>query len=113
LAVAAAILEGKKAAGDLRFIVMPATNQVYKEAIRLGYIKTFVEAGAVICHPGCGLCAGFPYGLMADNEKILITANRNFIGRMGTKNSLIYLSSPAVAAASALTGVISDPRSLV
>jgi 3-isopropylmalate/(R)-2-methylmalate dehydratase large subunit len=112
LMVAANILKGKKVSNDLRFIVMPATNRVYKEAIRLGYIKTFVDSGAVVCHPGCGLCAGFPYGLMADNEKILITANRNFIGRMGTKNSLIYLGSPAVAAASALTGVITDPRTL-
>ncbi|MDR3247180.1 MAG: 3-isopropylmalate dehydratase large subunit [Treponema sp.] len=109
LAEAAKILEGKKAYSDLRFIVMPATNSVYKEAIHRGYIRTFVEAGAVICHPGCGLCAGFPYGLLADNEKILITANRNFIGRMGTKNSFIYLSSPAVAAISAITGKISDP----
>jgi 3-isopropylmalate/(R)-2-methylmalate dehydratase large subunit len=110
LSVAAAVLEGKKVSRNIRFVVMPATNLVYKEAIRLGYIQTFVESGAVICHPGCGLCAGFPYGLMADDEKILITANRNFIGRMGTKKSLIYLSSPAVAAVSALTGVISDPR---
>jgi 3-isopropylmalate/(R)-2-methylmalate dehydratase large subunit len=112
LAIAAKILKGKRASGDLRFIVVPATNKVFKNAIRAGYIKTFIEAGAVLCHPCCGLCSGMPYGLMADNENILSTANRNFIGRMGSKDSFIYLSSPAVAAASAITGEITDPRTL-
>lgn len=110
LAVAARYMKGKKVPDDMRFIVVPATNQVYKDAIRLGYIQTFVEAGAVISHPCCGLCCGMPYGLMYDDERILSTANRNFIGRQGTKKTLSYLSSPAVAAVTALTGKVADPR---
>ena len=110
LEVAAKIMEGKKVAEGLRFIVVPATNTVFKQAIERGYIKTFIEAGAVISHPCCGLCCGMPYGLMTDDERILLTANRNFIGRQGTKKTLSYLSSPAVAAATAITGVITDPR---
>lgn len=110
LAVAAAMMKGRKAARGLRFIVVPATNRVFQEAIRLGYIKTFIEAGAVICHPCCGLCCGMPYGLMTDDERILSTANRNFIGRQGTKKTLSYLCSPAAAAAAAITGVVTDPR---
>ena len=82
------LLKGKKAAPYVRLIVAPATNKVYKEAIKAGYIRTFVEAGAVIIHPCCGLCCGMPYGLLADDEVILSTANRNFIGRMGTKKTL-------------------------
>ena len=112
LAVAAAIIKGKKVAKGLRFIVVPATNTVFKQAIERGYIKTFIEAGAVISHPCCGLCCGMPYGLMTDDERILLTANRNFIGRQGTKKTLSYLSSPAVAAATAITGVVTDPRTL-
>lgn len=110
LAVAASYMKGKKIAPDMRFIVTPATNKVYKEAIRLGYIQTFVEAGAVVTHPCCGLCCGMPFGLMADDDRLLSTANRNFIGRQGTKKTLSYLCSPAVAAVSAIAGVITDPR---
>lgn len=113
LAVAAAIIKGKKVAKGLRFIVVPATNTIFKQAIERGYIKTFIEAGGVISHPCCGLCCGMPYGLMTDDERILLTANRNFIGRQGTKKTLSYLSSPAVAAATAITGVLTDPRTLV
>lgn len=112
LAIAAEILKGKHVPEAMRFIVVPATNAVFKEAIRRGYIRTFIEAGAVICHPCCGLCCGMPYGLMYDDERILSTANRNFIGRQGTKKTLSYLCSPAVAAATALTGVVTDPRKL-
>jgi len=112
LAIAANIMDGKKVAPGLRFIVCPATNNVFKEAIAAGYIKTFIEAGGVIIHPCCGLCCGMPYGLMTDDERILLTANRNFIGRQGTKKTLSYLCSPAVAAATAIAGVISDPRSM-
>ena len=108
--MAARYMKGKKVPDDMRFVVVPATNQVYKDAIRLGYIQTFVEAGAVISHPCCGLCCGMPYGLMYDDERILSTANRNFIGRQGTKKTLSYLSSPAVAAVTALTGKVADPR---
>lgn len=110
MAVAAEILKGKKVAEGLRFIVSPSTNQVFKESIEKGYIRTFIEAGAVICHPCCGLCCGMPYGLMSDDERILSTANRNFIGRQGTKKTLSYLCSPAVAAATAIAGVVTDPR---
>lgn len=112
LAIAADIIRGKKVAEGLRFIVVPATNTVFKQAIKRGYIKDFIEAGAVICHPCCGLCCGMPYGLMTDDERILLTANRNFIGRQGTKKTLSYLSSPAVAAATAIAGVVTDPRGL-
>jgi 3-isopropylmalate/(R)-2-methylmalate dehydratase large subunit len=110
--VAAKILEGKHVPDDLRVIVVPATNKVFKAAIEAGYIKTFIDAGCVISHPCCGLCCGMPYGLMYDDERILSTANRNFIGRQGTKKTLSYLSSPAVAAATALTGYVTDPREL-
>lgn len=113
LAIAAAMLEGKKAAPGLRFIVCPATNKVFKDAIRLGYIKTFIDAGAMIVHPCCGLCCGMPFGLMTDDERLLSTANRNFIGRQGTKKTLSYLCSPAVAAATAVAGVVTDPRTVI
>lgn len=109
---AAKILKGRKVAKGLRFIVVPATNTIFKQAIERGYIKTFIEAGAVICHPCCGLCYGMPYGLMTDDERILLTANRNFIGRQGTKKTLGYLSSPTVAAATAVMGVVTDPADL-
>lgn len=110
--IAADILRGHHVPDDLRVIVVPATNKVFKEAIEAGYIKDFIEAGCVILHPCCGLCCGMPFGLMYDDERILLTANRNFIGRQGTKKTLGYLSSPAVAAATALTGVVTDPRGL-
>ena len=109
---AAKILKGRKVAKGLRFIVVPATNTIFKQAIERGDIKTFIEAGAVICHPCCGLCCGMPYGLMTDDERILLTANRNFIGRQGTKKTLGYLSSPTVAAATAVMGVVTDPADL-
>lgn len=112
LAIAAEIMKGKHVPDDMRVIVVPATNRVFKDAIEAGYIRTFIEAGCVISHPCCGLCCGMPYGLMYDDERILSTANRNFIGRQGTKKTLSYLSSPAVAAATALTGYVTDPREL-
>lgn len=107
--IAAEIMKGKHVPSGMRFIVCPATNGIYKEAARLGYLRTFVEAGGVIIHPCCGLCCGMPYGLMSDDDVLLSTSNRNFIGRQGTKKTLSYLCSPAVAAASALAGCISDP----
>ncbi len=113
LEVAAKIMKGKKVAEGLRFVVVPATNTVFKQAIERGYIKTFIEAGGVISHPCCGLCCGMPYGLMTDDERILLTANRNFIGRQGTKKTLSYLSSPAVAAATAIAGVVTDPTKIM
>lgn len=107
---AADVLKGKKADPYVKLVVIPATVKVYKEALKLGYIQTFLDAGAMVSHPCCGLCCGQPYGLMSDGEVVLGTNNRNFIGRMGTKKSLIYLSSPVVAAASAIAGKITDPR---
>lgn len=108
--VVAEILDGKKVADYMKLVIIPASISIYKECMRIGYIKTFVEAGAMISHPCCGLCCGQPYGLMSDGEVVLGTNNRNFIGRMGTTKSLIYLSSPAVAAESAISGFITDPR---
>lgn len=112
LAIAAKILENKHIAEDMRLVITPDTNKTYIEAMKAGYIQTFVKAGAVITHPCCGMCAGFPYGLMADDQRILLTSNRNFIGRAGTKKTLSYLCSPAVAAATAVAGVITDPSKL-
>lgn len=112
MAVAAGILKGKKVADYMKLVVIPATIDIYKQALKLGYLQTFMEAGGLVSHPCCGLCCGQPYGLMSDGEVVLGTNNRNFIGRMGTKKSLIYLSSPAVAAASAITGCITDSREL-
>lgn len=106
---AADVLKGKKANPYVKLVVIPATIKVYKEALKLGYIQTFLDAGAMVSHPCCGLCCGQPYGLMSDDEVVLGTNNRNFIGRMGTKKSLIYLSSPVVVAASAIEGKITDP----
>lgn len=107
LQVAAEYLDGKTIPDYMRLIIAPASNLIYQEAIKRGYIKTFVKAGAIIIHPSCGLCCGMPYGLLCDDEVIVSTANRNFIGRMGTKKSLIYISSPLTAAATAYHGVIS------
>lgn len=112
MAVAASILKGRTVAKYMKLVIIPASISIYKECIRLGYMETFLRAGAMVCHPCCGLCCGQPYGLMSDGEVVLGTNNRNFIGRMGTIKSLIYLASPAVAAASALTGVITDPLKL-
>ncbi len=109
LAIAAKILEGKHVASGVRLVVTPDTNKTYIDAMHAGYIRTFVEAGAVITHPCCGMCAGFPYGLMADDQRILLTSNRNFIGRAGTPKTKSYLCSPATAAWSALKGVITVP----
>jgi 3-isopropylmalate/(R)-2-methylmalate dehydratase large subunit len=110
LEVAAGILKGKRVADSTRMLVFPASWRIYSEALRLGYLRDLVAAGAVVCNPGCGPCLGVHQGALADGETALATTNRNFKGRMGNPNAEVYLCSTAVAAASALTGEISDPR---
>lgn len=110
LAVAAEILKGKKVKKGVRVIVIPATQQIYLDAMEAGFVRTFIEAGAIVSTPTCGPCLGGYMGILAEGERCVSTTNRNFVGRMGHVNSEIYLASPAVAAASALTGKISDPR---
>jgi 3-isopropylmalate/(R)-2-methylmalate dehydratase large subunit len=110
---AAAIVCGHKVPGSLRFIVLPATPGVYGQALKEGLIQTFHEAGAIIGPPTCGPCLGGHMGILAAGERCLATTNRNFKGRMGSLESEVYLASPAVAAASALTGHISHPREIV
>ena len=109
LKTAAEILKGKKVAKGLRVIVIPATQQIYLDAMAAGYIRTFIEAGAVVSTPTCGPCLGGYMGILAAGERCVSTTNRNFVGRMGHVDSEVYLASPAVAAASALTGKISAP----
>jgi 3-isopropylmalate/(R)-2-methylmalate dehydratase large subunit len=111
LAVAAGILKGRRIHPDVRFIITPGSREIMLEAMRSGVLATLVESGGVLTNPGCGACAG-DGGIMADGEVCLSTANRNFLGRMGSSKAEIYLCSPATLAASALTGVISDPRML-
>lgn len=109
LKTAAAILKGKKVHPELRVIIFPGTQQIYLEALRLGYIETFIEAGAIVSTPTCGPCLGGHMGILAKGERALATTNRNFVGRMGHPESEVYLSSPAVAAASAVKGRITPP----
>lgn len=110
LEVAATILKGKKVAQNTRMLVFPASGRIYAQALAKGYIGTFMKAGAVVMNPGCGPCLGVHEGALGDGEVALSTTNRNFKGRMGNPKSEVYLCSPAVAAASAITGVISNPR---
>lgn len=110
LAAAARILKGKKISRDVRMLVFPASWRVYQQCLKLGHLAALAEAGAVIVNPGCGCCLGVHQGALADGDVALSTTNRNFPGRMGNPKSEVYLCSPEVAAASALTGVISDPR---
>lgn len=109
LRIAAKILEGKKVAKGLRVIVIPATQQIYLDAMEEGLIRTFIEAGAIVSTPTCGPCLGGYMGVLAEGERCVSTTNRNFVGRMGHVESEVYLASPAVAAASAITGRISGP----
>lgn len=110
IAIAAEILQGKKVARGVRMLVFPASGRIFREAMKAGYLMTLMDAGAVIANSGCGPCLGVHQGALGNGEVALSTTNRNFKGRMGNPNSEVYLCSPAVAAASALTGVITDPR---
>ena len=107
------ILKGKRVAPNLRCIIFPGTQEVYLECIRNGWAEIFVEAGAVLSTPTCGPCLGGHMGILAAGERAVATTNRNFVGRMGHVDSEIYLSSPAVAAASAVTGYIADPNKVM
>ena len=109
---AADILKGKHVAKGIRCIIIPATQTIYKECIKLGYIDTFIDAGCVVSTPTCGPCLGGYMGILAEDEIAVATTNRNFVGRMGHVTSKIYLASPEVAAASAVAGKICDPRDL-
>lgn len=113
LKIAADILKGKKVAGGVRLIVIPASKDIYLEALKTGILETFVDSGAIVESPGCGPCVGIHQGVLGDGEVCLSTQNRNFKGRMGNPNSFIYLCSPATAAWSAVRGYIADPREVL
>jgi 3-isopropylmalate/(R)-2-methylmalate dehydratase large subunit len=110
LRVAAEIMKGKKIHSDVRVIATPASPEVYKAANAEGIITTLMDAGAVLCNPSCSVCFGGNHGILAPGEVSLSTSNRNFRGRQGSTEAFVYLASPATAAVSALTGVITDPR---
>lgn len=110
---AAEILKGKKVAKDVRCIIIPATQGIYKECIKRGYLDVFIDAGCAVSTPTCGPCLGGYMGILAEYERCVATTNRNFIGRMGHNLSEVYLANPAVAAASAITGRISDPKEVM
>jgi 3-isopropylmalate/(R)-2-methylmalate dehydratase large subunit len=113
IAAAVEVLRGRRVAPGVRFLVIPASQVVLQEAIRRGYVATLLEAGAIIGVPGCGPCMGNHMGIPAPGEVVIATMNRNYRGRMGPRDASIYLASPAVVAASAVTGVITDPREVV
>jgi 3-isopropylmalate/(R)-2-methylmalate dehydratase large subunit len=109
LQIAAEVLKWRKIHPEVRLIVIPGTQEVYLEAMRRGLIETFIRAGAAVSTPTCGPCLGGYMGVLAAGEKCISTTNRNFLGRMGSPDSEVYLSNPAVAAASAILGRIGGP----
>ena len=111
--IAAKILDGKKVKKGIRCIVIPATQDVYLKCIEEGLTQIFVKAGAIVSTPTCGPCLGGYMGILAAGERAVSTTNRNFVGRMGHIDSEVYLASPAVAAASAITGKISQPSDVL
>jgi 3-isopropylmalate/(R)-2-methylmalate dehydratase large subunit len=113
LAAAAEVLKDRRVHPDVRMIVIPASREVYLEALRAGIIETLLKAGAVVCNPTCGPCMGTHLGLLAEGERCISSSNRNFKGRMGSSKAEIYLASPYVVAASAVKGEITDPRKLM
>ena len=112
MTIAAEILKGRHVAKDVRAIIIPATQAIYKECIRRGYVDIFIDAGCVVSTPTCGPCLGGYMGILAAGERCVSTTNRNFVGRMGAVTSEVYLASPATAAASAITGKITDPSDI-
>ena len=106
------VLKGKHIAKGVRGIIIPATMAVYKECILRGWTTAFIDAGCIVSTPTCGPCLGGYMGILAEGERCVSTTNRNFVGRMGHVKSEVYLASPATAAASALTGCITDPRTV-
>ncbi|ADC46236.1 homoaconitase large subunit AksD [Methanobrevibacter ruminantium M1] len=112
LAQAAAVLEGKQVHDDVRLIIIPASKEIYQKAMDLGYIKTFLDAGAIVSNPGCGPCLGGHMGVLSEGETSISSTNRNFKGRMGDPNSSVYLANAGVVAASAVSGFIQNPDSL-
>lgn len=113
LEIAACIVAGRKVHPRTRLIVIPASQQIYREAMRLGYLETLAAAGAMINPPGCGPCVGVHQGILAAGETCVSSTNRNFVGRMGSKDSFVYLASPAVVAASAIAGKLAHPEAIV
>lgn len=113
LEVAARVVAGQTVCEHTRLIVVPASQQVYREALHLGYLEALVTAGAMINPPGCGPCVGVHQGILASGETCVSSTNRNFVGRMGSKDSHVYLASPAVVAASAIAGRLAHPASIV
>jgi homoaconitate hydratase family protein len=113
LAAAAAILKGRRIAPGVRMVVTPASRQVYSRAMQAGVLQALLDAGATITTPGCGACAGMHQGVLAEGEVCIASSSRNFLGRMGHRDAQVYLGSPATVAASALTGVITDPRTVL
>ncbi|TMF55493.1 MAG: 3-isopropylmalate dehydratase large subunit, partial [Chloroflexi bacterium] len=110
LAIVARYFEGRQVHPRTRTMVVPGSKKIYMEALKAGYIESFMRAGAIVMNAGCGPCLGRQHGVLAPGERALSTSNRNYPGRMGSANAEIYLASPAVAAASALAGAIADPR---